>query len=57
MIFVGLVFSIQDATEMAIQKRLKQVKKNVKGEQSRRRTERSPLPNRHFEIVPSFEGS
>jgi hypothetical protein len=30
MIFIGLVFSIQDATEMAIQKRLKQVKKMLK---------------------------
>jgi hypothetical protein len=38
MIFIDLVFSIQDATEMAIQKRLKQVKMlkvNNQGEELR----------------------
>jgi hypothetical protein len=58
MIFVGLVFSIQDATEMAIQKRLKQVKKMLKvNNQGEELRGMSPPQNRHFEIVPSFEGS
>jgi hypothetical protein len=40
MIFIGLVFSIHDPTEVVVQKRRKQVK-NVKDEQLRRGTERN----------------